>query len=317
MNNSRYDNESLDALADAAVAVPSRNMCVDDFVGLVLREWRDSDPRTGQTVTRMGEIIVRFAKRLRMTGVYTTERINETVCVGFIDAPSRTGALPSDATRHFRRVTLRALFRTGRDLGVIDDDPTLDLELPPRSSTTTRPLSTDEIVLCRTSTFPARATDLRRPTAWALAEATAATSEIPSIRRRDLRYTQSGELNAVWLPGTRRLMSRTVELTDWAVTIIARRLDELSEDPDVPLAYVGAAAVGSVARHASACGLIAAVLNTSGLGIHPDVRPASVRNWRARQAFNDGATIEAVATMLGHRRLDEAAEAIDHDWRPL
>lgn len=56
------------------------------------------------------------------------------------------------------------------------------------------------------------------------------------------------------------------------------------------------------------------MLHTSGLDTEPDIRPVSVRNWRARAAFDAGARIEEIATMLGYRRLDEAAEAIGHDW---
>ena len=75
-----------------------------------------------------------------------------------------------------------------------------------------------------------------------------------------------------------------------------------------------AEAESTVARQAAACGLVAAVLNTSGVGQQSDVRPASVRHWRARVAFERGATIESVAVMLGHSSLDETADAIGHRW---
>lgn len=313
MEANRYDNTQLELLANGTATAVYPEMPVDDFIAAVLREWRDADPRTDQTVTRMGEIVVRFARRLRATGTETVDRIDAAACAAFIDAPSRTGEQPADATRHFRRVTLRALFRTGRQLRVIATDPTIDLALPPRTSLTARPLTNDEVMLCRTSAFAVRACDLRRPAAWALAEATAATSEIPLLRRSDLQPV--GDVpEAVSLPGTRRLRPRTVELTDWAINILARRLDELPTSPDTLLAYAGQALEGSVARHAAACGLVAAVLNTCGLGREPDIRPASVRHWRARHAFDNGASIETIATMLGHRRLDEAASAIGHDW---
>lgn len=309
----RYENAQLELIANAATVEPHPEMTVDDFVALVLRRWRDADQRTDQTVTRMGEIVVRFARRLRATGIDTIDRIDTDACAGFIDAPSHTGDQPANATRHFRRVTLRALFRTGRAIGVLHTDPTLDLALPPRSSLASRPLTDDEVMLCRTAAFPMRAPDLKRPTAWALAEATAATSEIPTIRRRDLR--PAGDVpEAVALPGTRRLRPRTVELTDWATTILTRRLAELPEDLDTLLAYNGHAREGTVARHAAACRLIAAVLHTTGLDTEPDIRPVSIRNWRARAAFDASASIEDVATMLGHRRLDEAADAIGHEW---
>jgi len=292
----------------------SPTMTVAEFAELAISCWRDAGDRSDQTVARMSEIVVRFARRLNATGVSTVERIDVAACDGFINAPSRTGDAPADATRHFRRVTLRALFRTGRRLGVMGHDPTLDIELPARSSAPARPLSTDEVILCRTASFPTRTADLRRPTAWALAEATAATSEIPELRRRDLRPV--GDVpEAVALPGTRRLRPRTVELTDWGQRILTRRLEEIPPHPDTLLAYVGGADTRSVARHASACGLVSSVLTVTRLASEPDIRPASVRNWRARHALDDGASIEDVANLLGHRSLDDTATAIGHDWQ--
>lgn len=310
----RYENSRLDDVAEVAPAHLHAQMTVDDFVAVVLARWRDTDPRTDQTVTRMGEIAVRFARRLHATGIDTIDGIDTAACTGFIDAPSRTGDAPSEATRHFRRVTVRALFRTGRQLGVVATDPTLDIVLPARTSLRARPLSTDEVILCRSAAFPTRASDLRRPAAWALAEATAATSEIPEVRRSDLRPVDDIP-EVVSLPGTRRLRPRTVTLTDWGQRILTRRLEELPTDPDTPLAYTGHGSSRTVARHASACALVAAVLTATRLGAEPDIRPASVRHWRARSAFDDGATIEDVAHLLGHRSLDETADAIGHDWR--
>lgn len=313
MADSRFENDDLERLANSAPTDLHGQSTPAGFVACVLRTWRDTDPRTDQTVTRMGEIAVRFAKRLDATGIHDITQVDQKTCEAFIDAPSRTGDQPAETTRHFRRVTLRAVFRTGRQLSILDGDPTVDITLPPRSSATARPLHTDEVVLCRTSAFKPTATDLRRPAAWALAEATAITSEIPAVRRRDLQLT-GGTPEAVQLPGTRRVRPRTVELTDWASRILEERLAEIPTDSDTPVAYQGNAPNGTVARQAAACGLVAAVLNTSGVGQQSDVRPASVRHWRARVAFERGATIESVAVMLGHRSLDETADAIGHRW---
>jgi integrase/recombinase XerC len=216
-------------------------------------------------------------------------------------------------TCHFRRTTLRAVFRTAREQGLVSGDPTIDLVLPPKSSLAARPLTDDEIMLCRTTAFSAAAHDLRRPAAWALAEATAATSEIPLIRRRDLH--PDGAVDGVTLPGNRSTRPRTVELTDWGISILNRRLDELADDPDTLVAYSGRAGPRTVARHAAACQLIASVLASTGLAAEPDIRPSSVRHWRARTELDSGARIEAVANLLGHRSLDQTAEATAHHWR--
>ena len=74
---------------------------------------------------------------------------------------------------------------TQRQLGVYDGDPTIDLVLPPRSFLAVRPLTDDEIVVCRSFSLQTL-TATRQPAAWALAEATARTSEIPHIVVSDL-----------------------------------------------------------------------------------------------------------------------------------
>ena len=304
----RFDNHELVSLTER----PSGDSELDEFLVTVLRTWVRDDLRTDQTVTRMGEVAARFVRRLVATGVIAPEHVSSGDCEGFINAPSRTGAAPSIGTRHFRRTTLRAMWRTGRMLDLVTGDPSIDIDLPPRSTRAARPLTDDEIHLCRTSTFGPRFRDLRRPTAWALAEATAATSEIPAIRRCDLSDGPGGI--AVALPGTRRLRPRTITLTDWGATIVTQRLNELPDDPGALVCYRGSAPAGSVARHAAACTLIAAVLSAAGLAREPDVRPASVRHWRARAALDNGSCIEDVANLLGHRSLDEAAAAAAHDW---
>ncbi len=80
---------------------------------------------------------------------------------------------------------------TQRQLGVHDGDPTIDLVLPPRSFLAVRPLTDDEIVVCRSFSLQTL-TATRQPAAWALAEATARTSEIPHILVSDLDFTTSG-----------------------------------------------------------------------------------------------------------------------------
>ena len=66
----------------------------------------------------------------------------------FVRAPSCDHE-PSVATMHLRRSVLRLLFRRARELGLADDDPTIDLALPPRSSLRARPLTDEEVALCR------------------------------------------------------------------------------------------------------------------------------------------------------------------------
>ena len=68
---------------------------------------------------------------------------------------------------------------------MVGHDPTLDLVLPARSSLAARPLADDEIALGRSFSVKTLG-ETRQPAAWALAEATARTSELSAIRIRDV-----------------------------------------------------------------------------------------------------------------------------------
>jgi len=290
------------------VQLMSRELPAMDTISQVTDQWRNEDDRTDQTVQRMSEIADRFATRLTVTGVFDLFQAGPDHCEQFINAPTRTGDYPSIGTRHFRRVTLRALFRTIRTDGADIGDPTLDIELPPRSPFATRPLTIDEVLLCRTASFVTRSSDLRRPAAWALAEATASTSEIPHIRGIDVKQL------IVSLPGSSRTLPRRFSLTMWGQAIIERRIAELG-DKNLPLTYDGDGTPGEVSPQAASCKLIAAILNTAGLGREPDVRPASVRYWRARAVYDMKRDLTGAARVLGMTSLDRAADAIGLAWR--
>lgn len=47
----------------------------------------------------------------------------------------------------------------------------------------------------------------------------------------------------------------------------------------------------------------------------PGVNPRSIPAWADAKAFAEGASIDAVARMLGVRNLDQAAALIGFDWR--
>lgn len=291
------------------------HLTVDVAVELARGWWAGGDdPRTHQTVLRMAEIATRFARRLHVLGVETLDQVTPSQCEEFIFARSRTAAVASISTMRFRRTTLRALFKTLRMNGFDVADPTVDLALPARPDTTARPLTTDEIVFCRTCTKAARSKDLRRPAAWALAEATAVTSEQAAVTVGDLDDPERPF--SVTLPGTRRIRPRVVELTEWSRSILKARVAELvGPTPQTRLVYGGAQSPDSVAAQAAACNLVTNVLAAAGLSGDPGVRPASVRHWRARLLFEETGRIEDVANLLGHSSLDEAAQAIGFDWK--
>jgi integrase/recombinase XerC len=285
-------------------------------VRALLQHWRDASEHSEQTRARMSETAERFRSRAAAAGVTTLGAVTPAEARGFVLAPIGSGRRPELATQHARRTSLRTLFRTARLLGIATSDPTLDLRLPPRGTLAARPLTDDEVTLCRASAQMSRGgTASVRTAAWALGEAGAVTSEITAVRVRDLDDPRSPR--AVRLPGTRRHDPRTVPLTPWASGVLQRRVALLSAGAtgDVVLAYGGQAPPGGAKAQASVCNALREVLDAAGLTQEADVRPASLRNWVGRTAYDNGGPIEHVARLLGLRTLDAAAEDIALTWR--
>jgi integrase/recombinase XerC len=203
---------------------------------------------------------------------------------------------------------VRLLFSVLRGAGDVGHDPTLDLALPPRSTVPSRALTDDEVAVCRSFSLETT-TETRHPTAWALAEASARTSEIPSVRVCDVDLG-SGR---VWLAGGTKVEARHSALTEWGVKQLARRLDALSGcASDTPVVYGGSRRGES--GQASSCIAITDTLRRAGLAGEPDVRPISVAAWAGRRAFDANGRIEDAARVLGVRSLDRAARLIGWDW---
>jgi integrase len=280
-----------------------------DGIDLVLRAIGD-----GHIAPQSAERLTEVAKHFRqfLLNGYSVALLSEVTSLNaaaFVRAPSAaTFAPPTSSTMHFRRSALRLFFREARRLGVAATDPTLDVVLPPRSSLPCRPLADDEVLLCRSCALRTL-TETRQPAAWALAEATARTSEIPHIRAHDVDLGQ----RRVWIHGGGRMVPRWGRLTDWGTSHLERRISAVSRFAgNPPLIY---AARGSAASsQASSCIAISQTLRRAGLAREPDVRPLSLVAWAGRRAFNDGAPIEEVARMLGVRSLDSAARLIALRW---
>lgn len=284
-----------------------------ETIEAVVEQWNGDESFSSQTVTRMGEHALRFARRLETLGITDLHDVGHVEATRFVDAPTRHGLTASIGTRHFRRVTLRALYRTLRSAGHALGDPTLDIVLPPRGTFPARPLTDDELVLCRSAAFSPHTNNLRRPVAWALAEATAITSELAHVTRGDLDHPTRP--TAVALPGTAKAGARTVALTDWGAKVIARHLEALPRGRHVRLVYDGHQGRRAVAPQASACRHLTSVLLHAGLGSEADLRPVSVRHWRARNHYERTGNLPATARLLGLRSLDATATAIALDWQ--
>ena len=236
------------------------------------------------------------------------EDLDAEIVRAFVHARHEGGATPSTAAMHWRRSAVRLLFRIWRDLGLTEGDPTLDLRLPRRSSLATRPLTDDEVAMCRWASL-ATATETRLPAVWALAEAGATSGEIPFVRCVDVDLRGRHRLAAA----VRRPMrgSRRSPIGDCAQ--VRRRIEVLGGDPFAHLVYEGSGRPESA--QASVSGAIGDVLRRAGLGDEPDVRPRSVTAWVGRAVFDETGRIEAVARRLGMRSLDRAAALIGWQWR--
>lgn len=280
------------------------------LVDRVVEAWLDDFDLSEQSIRRMVEVSERFVRFIDGTGGSLAADVSAGHCEMFIKAmvPGGSGARPPAlATMHLRRTNLRLLFRTARDLGLFEGDPTLDLVLPPRTSLKTPPLSDEEVALCRS--FSLRSlTETRLPAAWALAEATARTSEIPHIRVSDMDV----ERGRVWVHGSPKTEPRWGQLTTWGLSQLMRRIESLAGKHPL-LVYSGQG--NAEAKQAASCIAVSETLVRAGLGAEPDVRPGSVVAWAGARIFEQTGRIEEVARRLGMRSLDRAARFIGFDWK--
>lgn len=224
----------------------------------------------------------------------------------FVRAPTVDLHPPSVATMHWRRTALRLLFKAARVVGVAAHDPTVDLVLPQRSSVATRPLGDDEVELGRGAALWSL-DGSRHAAAWALAEATCRSSELPRITAADLALDEL----TVWISGGKRTAPRVGRLNEWSVPHLRRRIADL-DDPTAPLLYAGddPARAGQV----SCSRAVIEVLTRSGLNRERDVRPGSVAAWAGRRVFDETGRIEEAARALGVRSLDQAARLVAWHW---
>jgi integrase family protein with SAM-like domain len=267
---------------------------------------QDAHALTPQSERRLGHVIRQFQSFVESgLGLPDLDSVKPEHVSQFLRARQPEGDAPSTATLHLRRSALRLLYGTARRLELANGDPTLDLALPPRSSLPRRPLTDDEIAVCR-SFASHTLSETRRPAAWALAEATARTSEIPHIRPADVDLT----LGRVWIHGGSKTSPRWGRLTEWGVGRLQERLKWLKSE--IPVVYQGRGSAES--RQASSCSAIAQTLQRVGLAGESDLGPSSVPAWAGVRALRGGAAIDEVARMLGIRSLDRAARFVGWDW---
>ena len=240
-------------------------------------------------------------------GIVELAGVTPAVAAEFVSAPAPDGVAPSVSLRHLRRLSIRLLFRVARSSGHVLGDPTLDLRLPPRSLLSTRPLADEEVLVCR-GAAQWSLEDTRRAAAWALAEATSRTAELPFITVADVDLERS----RVWIHGGGRAAERWGYLDDWGVEHISRRLAVVGEGPAAPIFYAGGDPAG--AGQVAACTAIQDVLVRAGLSDERDVRASSVAAWAGRRILAESGRLVVVARRLGLKSLDRAARIIAWDW---
>ena len=258
------------------------------------------------TFTRFVSTAERFISFCgRGYGITSFDELTPRVVEKFVRAPV-DGRPVSVAGMHSRRAALRTFFRSARQLGLFDGDPSLDVVLPVKSELLTRPLTDDEIGLCRSCALTSLS-ETRQPAAWALAEATVRTAELPHITSSDLDLGTG----RVWIPGGTRTTARWGVISDWGLVQLERRLRAM-RSLDVPLVYSGRR--GGESGQSSSSMAICDTLARAGLSRESDVRPLSVAAWAGVKIFEQTGRIEDVARRLGMRSLDRAALLIGWDW---
>lgn len=261
-----------------------------------------------QSFERLVDVMERFAQFVDGgCGVSDLRGVTKRLVEEFVGSGDSRGAVPGASVQHLRRCAVRMLFRVARELGVVDGDPTLDLALPTRLQPAPRPLSDEEVALCR-----AMAVDhlgaTRLPAAWALAEAGVRTGELAEVTVADIDL-EEGRVRA---PGCRSAEPRQVDMTEWGAAHLRRRIDQLTGDEAQPVVYSARGSAKS--RQAASCIAVSMTLMRAGLGDDPGVRPVSVTAWAGRKVFERAGRIDAAAAALGMRSLDRAARLIGLDW---
>jgi integrase/recombinase XerC len=203
---------------------------------------------------------------------------------------------------------VRSLFRKGRELGLVANDPTVDVVLPSRTNRAARPLTDFEVQRCRRAALD-DLTSTRLAVPWALGEATARTAEIPQIAVADVDVDR----RRVWIHGSSNTEPRWGTLTCWGATQIKRHLrDQPPTSRSATLSETATRHAESRRAHSSQA--IRETMRRAGVFEDEMIRPASLTAWAGRRVFDTSGRIDLAARALGMRSLDGAARLLAWDW---
>lgn len=283
-------------------------------VTCVLSSWqleRDSGALSEQTLDKFALLLERFSRFVAAHEVQGLASVDRHLAESFVHAHGRrrdgTTAEVANATLHMRRAVLRMFYRTARRLDLTDADPTRDIELPPRSSSSARPL-TDSEVACLKYFVEPLAERTRHAAAVALALAGANTGEIGHITWEDF----DADTSRIWVHGSSKTVPRWCPLDPWALRVLHQRSEQLSPRGNVVPPLATSAYGVDAQRQARSCVALRDALHLAGLGQEPDVKPASITAHAGVAAFAHSGHIEDAALRMGLTSLDRAAAMIGH-----
>jgi hypothetical protein len=270
----------------------------------------DAGDYTQQTVDKASQIITRLATYMTVrAGVDDVRGITHRHVIQFLNAPTVSSEPPAARTWDNRRWGADTLFRVLRSLSLYEGDPLVDERRDRPPTIACRALSDSENASCRARS--ARTIDdLRGPVTFALAEATATTSEISRVTDADVDLPNG----RVWLALGGRGAARWGYFTKWGLPKVTRLVEVRagSDALGTPLVYRGGGA--SACSQSAVCMSMKATLRRAGLGSDPTVKPRSVRLWAARKLYDTTGDLEEVRHRLGVKRLDDARRMLDTPW---
>lgn len=210
---------------------------------------------------------------------------------------------PAPATWNLRRWACGTFFRTLRQLGLLTGDPLLDVHPQQRGAGRYRPLSWAEVDICRF--YARRATrDQYGPAAFACAEASATSGEIPKILVADVDLERA----VVWIAGTRKSHARWGHLTDWGHRDIAQLIADRGDEPGQSLVRGGRNLKSS---QSAVSERLSRTLDRAGFADDPTVAPTSIRYFAALRAYEDTGDLFQAQHALGIRSLDAIRDILD------
>jgi hypothetical protein len=276
------------------------------FGAAVIAHLTTSETVAEETLKLVLPVIEGFATYMEQgLGISDVDAIGPDDAERFMASRQADGSPPTYAARRIRRMGIRLAFRTGRALGLAHGDPSLDIDLGPPASIHARPLTDEEIERGRSFALPSLR-DKRRSIAWALAEATAPTSEMGLVRVGDVE-TSSGR---VWLSGSAGTEPRWGRFSEWGSAQVERRLQAAEEPSESLIVW------RSEPKTLRAACSQAITETLKAAGFHGDeVKPRSIVAWAGRQMLDEGSPIDEVARRFGMRSLDQTAGFVRFDWR--